>query len=282
MLTTDDIQTCIIWACQHEVTSPKPGNVNCFSEGHNMHVSDFINSAHAIAPIMAQSNLSIGQMILESIRATRAMVNCNTNLGIVLLFAPLCKAINTCLRFDQLRPSLRKVLKNLTLDDAQLCYEAIRLAQPGGMGKQLDQDVNAIPTVTLRQAMKLASDRDLIASQYINNYQEVFHIGVEKLTTAIKCGESIEWATAFAYLKLLSEVPDSLICRKQGHECAHEVMMKAQKLINKVIENKPLNRFEHDIKTWDTELKQKAINPGTTADLTATTLLVYAFGQALS
>ena len=282
MLSSNTIESCIIWACENEVAAPKPGNVNCFSDGHRMEVQDFIKSAHAIAPIMSQKTLSVGDLILQGIQATRTVVNCNTNLGIVLLFAPLCRAIHQCSHFQQLPDELEKVLLSLTIDDAKACYEAIRLADAGGLGSSEQQDLDAIPTVTLLQAMKIAEERDAIAKQYVTNYKDILNFGLPILTSSIKSGESVEWATAFAYLKFLASVPDTLIRRKQSWEHALEITEAAIKILTKVNENNMLSSFEAEIITWDNELKKKAINPGTTADLTAATLLAYAFQQALS
>lgn len=282
MLTTKQIHDCIIWACEHEVAAPKPGNVNCYSDGHNMQLQDFINSAHAIAPALSEQNTTVGKMILNAILATRSVVDCNTNLGIVLLFAPLVCAIRNCDSFEQLPSQLDLVLKNLTVEDAGYAYEAIRLAQAGGLGQSDEQDINSMPTVTLRQAMAIAQNRDAIAAQYINNYQEIYSIGLTKLTESLNCGESIEWATTFAYLSLLSNVPDSLIFRKYGLERAHEIMNIAKLLLENPLRQKGIKQMECDILRWDTELKKEAINPGTTADLTAATLLMHAFREALS
>ena len=282
MISSSTIEACVIWACENEVAAPKPGNVNCFSDGHNMEVQDFIKSAHAIAPIMAQKALSVGELILQGIQATRTVVNCNTNLGIVLLFAPLCRAIHQCSHFKQLPEELEKVLLSLTVDDAKACYEAIRLADAGGLGNSEQQDIDAIPTVNLLQAMQIAEKRDAIAKQYVTNYKDILNIGLPILTSSIKSGESVEWATAFAYLKLLAGVPDTLIRRKQSLEQAIDISKAATKILTKVNENNMLSSFEAEIITWDNELKKKAINPGTTADLTAATLLIYAFQQALS
>ncbi|MDH5358364.1 MAG: triphosphoribosyl-dephospho-CoA synthase [Gammaproteobacteria bacterium] len=282
MLSTETIQECIVWACEQEVTAPKPGNVNCYGDGHNMKIQDFISSAHAIAPALSKPGLAIGDMILQAIKATRTVVNCNTNLGIVLLFAPLCKAIQNCSQFEQLPSALNSVLQNLTVEDAAACYQAIRLAEPGGMGTSEQQDINDVPTVTLRQAMALAEQEDTIAAQYLNNYHEILHIGLSNLTSAINCGESVEWASALAYLKILSSVPDTLICRKYGLECAREVMENAKQITCKASETNTLQAVEPFLIAWDNELKKKEINPGTTADMTAATLLVYAFEQALS
>jgi triphosphoribosyl-dephospho-CoA synthase len=281
-LSSNAIEACIIWACENEVAAPKPGNVNCFSDGHNMAVQDFIKSARAIAPIMAKKELPVGELILQGIQATRTVVNCNTNLGIVLLFAPLCRAIHQCSHYNQLPEQLEKVLLSLTVEDAKACYEAIRLADAGGLGSSEQQDIYAIPTVNLLQAMKISEQCDAIAKQYVTNYKDILNIGLPILTSSIKSGESVEWATAFAYLKLLAGVPDTLIRRKQSLEHALEISEKAKKILTKVNANNMLSSFEAEIITWDNELKKKAINPGTTADLTAATLLIYAFQQALS
>jgi triphosphoribosyl-dephospho-CoA synthase len=77
-------------------------------------------------------------------------------------------------------------------------------------------------------------------------------------------------------------MPDSLVIRKQGLPCAKSLMNKAKEILRKTNKNNKLSKLECDIILWDKELKQKAINPGTTADMTAATLLVYAFEQELS
>lgn len=282
MLSTKQIEQCIIWACVNEVNAPKPGNVNCFSDAKDMQVKDFINSAHAIAPILSNAMLSVGEMILQSILATRQVVDTNTNLGIVLLFAPLCKAAQQATNFDELQVKLAIVLKNLTVDDAIKAYEAIRTAQAGGMGKALDQDIDDTPSVTLLDAMEIAENYDSIAAQYTNNFNDVYEMGVQKLTDALICGESIEWATTFAYLTLINNIPDSLISRKYGSDCAKSVSNKAQKILENLQKNNVLSPSKDEVLTWDKELKKKAINPGTSADLTAATLLVYALRQSLS
>ena len=282
MLSNQEVEACIQWACEQEVAAPKPGNVNCFSGGHNMQVDDFLNSAKAIAPILAQPDLSVGELILQAVQATRTVVDCNTNLGIVLLFAPLCKAIQNCSHFEQLPESLAVELNALTVEDAKSCYQAIRLAEAGGLGKAEKQDIKTTPTISLKQAMALAQGHDTIAKQYLNNYHEVFNIGLPNLTSAINCEESIEWATALAYLTILSSVPDTLVCRKQSRDHAIAVSNKAKDLVIKMNNINKLSHLKNDIIAWDNELKKEAINPGTTADLTAATLLLYAFQSKLS
>ncbi|MCX4192649.1 triphosphoribosyl-dephospho-CoA synthase [Methylophaga sp. OBS1] len=282
MLSESEIADSVFWACEKEVRAPKPGNVNCFSDGHNMAVDDFIRSARAIAPVMAQPGLTVGARILAAITATRQVVDCNTNLGIVLLFAPLCCAVEQSETFDDLTDKLRTTLQNLTVEDARLTYQAIRMAEAGGLGRHQEQDISGDPSVTLLQAMKMAAERDQIALQYVSNFSTLWEIGLPGLTSALNSGESVEWAAAFAYLKLLSELPDSLICRKQSREQAIAVTKKAKQLVFEMNKNSTLNAYSNQLTAWDKELKQNAINPGTTADLVAATLLLHAFQRRLS
>ena len=282
MLATKEIERAVIWACKQEVSALKPGNVNYLSGIGAMQMQDFIKSADAIAPVLAQTGLSVGNMILQAIIATRQVVSFNTNLGIVLLFAPLCKAVQNCSVHTSLPTSLAITLNNLSVEDARQCYQAVRLAEPGGMGLKPKQDINSEPTVTLKQAMVLAKDDDTIAAQYCNNYQQIWQSVLPNLVSAIKNGENVAWASTFAYLKLLVNMPDSLICRKYGMRCAQKVMVKAKEITDKVCKNKRLSDFEADIVSWDNELKQKGVNPGTTADMVAAALLVCAFERSLS
>jgi triphosphoribosyl-dephospho-CoA synthase len=282
MLDTRQLEQAIFWACEQEVRAPKPGNVNSYSPGHNMQLEDFIKSARAIAPILSQAEPSVGQLILQSVKATRSVVHCNTNLGIILLFAPLCKAIHHCDDIEQLPIALNTVLSALDVNDAIDCFQAIRLAEAGGLGVSKQHDITTQPTISLLEAMDHAKNYDSIAKQYSNNFQNIFQSGLPHLTEAINYGETIEWASAFAYLRLLSLIPDTLVCRKYSLEYAQSVMEKASRILNKVNKNNTLSHFESDMKAWDKELKQKAINPGTTADMTAATLLIYAFKQKLS
>ena len=156
------------------------------------------------------------------------------------------------------------------------------MADAGGLGEAEQHDIKTTPTISLKQAMALAQERDSIAKQYLNNYHEIFYIGLPNLTSAINCEESIEWATALAYLTILSSVPDTLVCRKQSREHANAVSKKATDLVNKTNNTNKLSHLKDDIIAWDNELKKEAINPGTTADLTAAALLLYAFQSRLS
>ncbi|MDT8311471.1 MAG: triphosphoribosyl-dephospho-CoA synthase [Methylophaga sp.] len=280
MLSEQQLADCIHWACEQEVMAPKPGNVNPDSGGHQMQIDDFLRSAAAIAPVMAQPDFTVGQRILQAVIATRQVVDCNTNLGIILLFAPITQASWQCSQFSELPAALEEVLQNLTVADAEDCYQAIQMAEAGNLGETSEQDIRRKPTVTLREAMFLAQNRDSIARQYVNNYKEVWEIAFKQLTNSLNCGEKVEWATAFAYLNVLSRVPDTLISRKFSRHQAQVISENAQFFIAKMNNTPTLRSMQHELRDWDQQLKRLAINPGTTADICAAALLLHALSQA--
>src|SRR5262249_41298175 len=197
------VQTACIW----EATARKAGNVHRFADFGDVTYLDFILSAAAIAPVMAAaSERGVGQTILDAVVATRRVARGNTNLGSILLLAPLA-AVRPG---DDLRSGVKQVLSGLDVEDARLAYKAIRLAAPGGLGHADAQDVAETPTVGLRQAMALATDRDLIARQYSVNFQDVFDTGVPALETGLQSG-SLENAIVGCHLHWMGAFPDTLI-----------------------------------------------------------------------
>ena len=252
-------------ACLLEASARKPGNVHRFRDfdGDAIYL-DFAFSASAIGPAMDDAaRVGVGATVLAAIEATRRVVATNTNLGIVLLLAPLAIAYETT--GGDLAGATRRVLGNLTIEDASLAYRAIRLASPGGLGTEADQDVSREPTVTLLRAMELAADRDLVARQYANGYEEVFGLVAPTLRAELTAGRSLEGAIIAAYLTLLSQHPDTLILRKRGPEVASEASRRAGEAL-----------ASGDLASLDAWLRGDghARNPGASADLIAAALFV--------
>jgi len=116
-------------ACLLEVSAPKPGNVNRTHDFAETRFEDFLLSAIAIGPAMAAAGrASVGRTIWRAVRDTHRLVRTNTNLGIVLLLAPLAKACFHAREIPGLRAHLAQVLAGLSVEDARLAYVAIRLA----------------------------------------------------------------------------------------------------------------------------------------------------------
>jgi triphosphoribosyl-dephospho-CoA synthase len=274
---TDALQppsgVCAQIACILDVVSYKPGNVNLIFAHRDLTALDLLASGAAIAPVLEQAPLRpVGETILDCILETRKVTTTNTNLGIVLLLAPLA-AVQPHL---DLRGGVMRVLMRLDVADAKAAYEAIRLAQPGGLGTVSDQDISGEPTVTLREAMALAADRDLVARQYVNDFEQVFE-GAEMLRGLLARGPSeLEWAVTLLYLNLLAKYSDSLIERKHGRAAAEEVSRMAREILkSKGREGLAVRGSAGElIGTYFPAFSAIQHNPGTTADLVTASLFV--------
>ena len=275
----EEFQRAFRWACALDVQARKPGNVSEASAGHGMQAELFIASAAAAAGPLCAPGAAVGARIEGAMQATLAVAHCNTNLGILLLCAPLAVACETWSREQgspALRQRLEEVLQGLDLADAHAAYRAIAAAQPGGLGDAPQQDVNAAPSIGLREAMALAAERDRIAFQYTHAHVDIFELGLpafEAQPQATHGGSTA--AMQRAYIEFLTAFPDSHIVRKHGAAAAHSVMAEARPWRDRARAGGMLDA-DPAFAAWDASLKARAINPGTSADLSVATALVAA------
>ncbi len=256
-------------ACLLEVTARKPGNVHRFRDFSDLHYMDFLLSATAIGgPLDRAEERGIGATVLAAVKATRRVVSTNTNLGMILLLAPLAAVPPPI----GLAEGIQQVLAATTQDDARLVYQAIFLASPGGLGRVDEQDVAAVPTMTLREVMALAVDRDLVARQYATGFQEVLQEVLPMIRAALQAGHLLETAIIAAFLGTLARHPDSLIVRKAGPEAARSASRQAAEVLQAGWPGTALSQHRlHELDAW---LRSRAnqLNPGTTADLVTAAL----------
>ena len=101
-------------------------------------VADFVTSAEISAPHLAEPGARIGRRVRTAMEATLGAVGQNTNLGILLLCAPLARAAENG---GPLRAALSHALDDLDAADATDVFAAIRAANPGGLGRVERHDV---------------------------------------------------------------------------------------------------------------------------------------------
>ena len=284
-------RACFLRACELDVAVRKPGNVSRASAGHGMQADMFIASAQAAAGPLFQPGARVGERIEAAVDASWAVAGCNTNLGILLLCAPIALAVERRPEASSpaaLRAAIEDVLADLDPLDSQAAYRAIARARPGGLGSAPSEDVREPPTVDLRAAMTLAAHRDSVARQYRDGHADLFDVGLPALSASGEFGPGFSLTAVSAtgvvgaptvaavqrlYLALLGRFADSHIVRIHGDAVAHIVMTAAQAW-------QALARGGRELDTdpgfagWDASLKAQRINPGTTADLTVATLLV--------
>ncbi|MDA0833164.1 MAG: triphosphoribosyl-dephospho-CoA synthase [Planctomycetota bacterium] len=267
------LETIIHRACVLEAAAAKPGNVHPQASFADTTYADFVRSAEIIAPILARTTpYAIGKSIYDAVEATQRSLGKNTNLGILLLLAPLCAVPE----FQSLAEGIEPVLRRLTRDDAVWVYRAIRLAQPGGLGRAAAGDVADEPTGTLLEMMHLSRSHDLIAREYAEGFPIIREI-TECYWQDIGSFGS-EWNTAIIalQLRLMASYSDSLIARKCGTETALQARNKAERIWNEFCRS--LFERKTELIEFDNWLRADGNrrNPGTTADLIAGALFAAA------
>jgi len=284
MLTSVKLAQAYRSACMAELEALKPGNVHVFADGHGMTIHDFIKSADASAVVIAQANISVGERIFQAVKATRMAVGMNTNLGIILLCAPLIDAaFRTAQNFDGANQSIQQrldsTLNQLNVDDATLTSQAIVLANPAGLGRSNLHDVHVSSSVSLLEMMTSAQHQDRIAWQYANAFADVIEFGLPHYYKAMQKWNNQAWATTALYLGFLARQLDSHVIRKYGEALARVLMEEAADLqsIYWATENPKL--VQKHLLAWDASLKARNINPGTSADLTVACLMVSNFEE---
>jgi triphosphoribosyl-dephospho-CoA synthase len=257
-------------ACLAELDALKPGNVHRFAGGHSMTVADFEKSAAAAAPAIGAKDLSVGARIERAVAATNAAVGQNTNLGIILLAAPLAQAALD--GGGDLRVRVARVLAKLTVEDARAAYRAIRMAAPGGLGNAPEHDISAEPSVTLLETMRAARKRDRIAWNYTHDFVDIFELGLRWLAGGRQRWGDVPWTVTYVYLGFLAHIPDTLIERKFGSDVASAVRDEARPIVAGFSQCSVAEQMAPPLAAFDRSLKERGLNPGTSADLTVATL----------
>ncbi|MEI8379418.1 MAG: triphosphoribosyl-dephospho-CoA synthase [Planctomycetota bacterium] len=291
MESSSDLIDAIEICCLIEATARKPGNVHPCAAFDDLSYDDFVQAASASAKPLANSRSgSLGMAILQAVEATQSVTRSNVNLGIALLIAPLA-----CVPADSpLESGIGVILARTSIQDAADTFAAILAAKPGGLGKTTSQDVHDQPTVTLREAMVLAADRDRIAQQYATDFAGLLgrdrrwlveewtsaHEQVGRLNSNWRCDDPVfsECLTAWEVavirfqMRLLATTPDSLVVRKCGQAIAVELQHRAVAVAESDWPGEPsgwslLLQFDQWLRA-DGHRR----NPGTTADFVAAAL----------
>lgn len=276
-----------IASCLEVSGFPKPGNVHRTRDYDDMVFEDFLISGVVIGDTIRElaentdeNNLSkteLGKYILEAVLETDKWIANNTNLGIVMLMIPISASAAISNNFNELRENIVKLMENTTVEDAINLYKAINIADAGGMGEQDEYDVaneNAANELrknnqTMYDVLEISAPWDRLASELTTNLPVCFDIGYKEYSKLNK-KTTLNNSAVLTFLKILSKVPDTLISRKYGDKKAQEVSDMAQDLLS----YKDSDNFMEKIKEFDDYLFENKLNPGTTADLTAASIMI--------
>ena len=270
----DDLKSAYLFSCKKDIELIKPGNVNLLSSHKDTKAQDYLDSAILSSKELFNQNYSLGKRILESVNVTRSQVNVNTNLGIILLCAPVIQSYIDFNNLD-LREGIKRTLSTTSIKDTHDLCAAINISSPGGLGDSDMYDTASYPNASIKQIMDYSQEYDRISYQYSHNFSDIFDFIIPKLEFLNQRYESLDISLSLLFIEILAKIPDSHISRKFGDKIAKKTSNNAHDLL------KILDR-EHDpdylakaLNNLDYEYKKKGINPGTTADLLVASLMIY-------
>ena len=268
------IRDAYLYACHKDIEAIKPGNVNINSPHHDTTASDYLISSINSGSELFNDSYSLGDRILSAIVATKKETQMNTNLGIILLCAPIAHALLNYKEMS-LKEAIAKTIDSATADDTVKICEAINIANPGGLGNVSDYDTKSMPVVKLREIMSYSAQYDRISYQYHNNYEDILDFIIPSLDENMIKYKSDDISISMTYLQILGKIPDSHISRKLGEEIAKKTSNHVNDLLK--IQDKDCSQgyLVKQLNDLDYEYKKKGINPGTTADLLVASLMIY-------
>ena len=271
---------------------PKPGNVHRTRDFPDMVFEDFLISGIVIGDTMKKAakrglkfgpdsldKIEIGKLIKEAVIETNKWVAHNTNLGIIMLLTPLSAAAGMSNDIDELQDNVDRIIRDTTPYDAANLYDAINIADAGGMGEKDELDVGNDDSkkqlidkgINMYDVLDLSAQWDMLAFELTRTMPITFEIGYPTFN-GVKQTNNINNATVQTFLTILSIYSDTLIARKFDVETAQKVSEDARLII---AEGGILTYKGTDmINEFDKELVKKNLNPGTTADLTASSVMV--------
>ncbi len=266
--SAEDAATAAVLSLLLEVSgNPKSGNVDREHDFEDMRYEDFLASAAAAFPafLMAAKGYGIGECIYKAVeRSVRWQSAGNVHFGAFLLLVPLASAWGKGMEGVAAR-AVEK-LKSTSVEDSLLVLKAFRLVKPRVLKTErlsLESDevaeVIASEGLNLYDWMMLAPRENLIARELVSGYR-ISLMGARML---MSFGDARE-AVVRTYHLLLSKFPDPLVISKAGRRAAEEVM----ELAAKAVEIGTMDAF----RKLDDELVRRRLNPGTIADLTASSI----------
>jgi triphosphoribosyl-dephospho-CoA synthase len=302
------IADCLELAILLESSAHKPGNVSVVTNFEGTRYEHFLASAVAVTPCLeyaAERGIAVlkGEIHASEVGVGRVIKDCveninawqrggNTLLGTVILLSPIAVAAGMSRSekgiFDsaELRENLRLIVESTTPEDAVELYEAIRNANPSGLGKVSDLDVNDAHSmskilhekISLYQIFKIASRYDTICSEWVNDYGITYDFSYPYLTEQINKTNDLSEAIIQTFLKVLAKYPDTFIARKTSFEKAKEISAKAKQILRLGALETPIGR--ESLRKFDVELRRESnlLNPGTTADIIAAALALCVLG----
>ncbi len=266
-----------------------------------------LNGMKAGRGIIEVSEIGVGKYVKQAIADVKALhKGGNTHLGVVLLFIPLAAAAGKTyveggrITAQELRRNVREITRKTTPHDAAEVYDAIlmvssvqELGRISGIAAPDLYDKEARKKmfgekISLYDVMKISSKWDTIASEWATGMRISFEVGYPTLSKVFRQTGDINTATVHTFLTVLAGFPDTFIARKVGLKEASDIKRAIEIGRRRIAWISKRAKNILDLGGLMTRAGRGALlgldivlheargelNPGTSADLTAASLMI--------
>lgn len=247
--------------------NPKAGNVDRMHNFQDLRYEHFLASAASAFPsfLKAAKGEKIGKCIFEAtLNSIKWQKGGNVHFGCFLLLIPLLSGSSGGNMY-KIAEKAKNNLTNSDFEDSLYVLKAYQISKARVMDAEdlslkHEETAEKIKKMNLNlyDWMLMAPRENLIAKELVNG----FKVSIKGAEILLKFSDPNE-GIVYLYHKMLSELLDPLVIAKFGMEKAEEVMKLAKKALEK-------NNFDE----FDEYLVKNKINPGTVADLTASSIFL--------
>ena len=254
--------------------TPKSGNVDRDHDHEDLNFQHFlISSISSLEAFRAveEKKAGIGEGIYLAVKNSVGVCGKNVHFGSFLLLTPLILAASELTlpaSPEELAGKGLEVVKKCGVEDSIYVLRAYRISG-ARVARAESYDLNEVREDELRKAglklhkwMSLAKD-NVVAEELSKGYPASLK-GCRQIEAMLEKGYSFNHAVVYAYHFLLSEYRDPLIVAKFGRDVAELVM----ELAGECLKTDSIEAF----KELDRKLVSSGINPGSIADLTASSI----------
>jgi len=292
---------------------PKPGNVHRLRDFSDTVFEDFLVTAviaehymfrAAVRGCRVAQGYTPALLVCDFIRATVAEARMvsgggNTCLGTALLLYPLAVASGYLLCSGRAleASAVASYAKSLlyrysTALDSVEFYKAVRAASPSYIKSSdateefpnvWDKEFKAkllFKNYRLWDVLSYSAKNDIVCREVVEGYVRSLR-NASFLSTRLQEHRSWNLAVVETYLYQLAHDTDTLIARKRGTDTVKQVSERAKDVLNLCLSSQGSHCLEA-LKAFDQELAEKDINPGSSADIVASSIALYAIQKKSS
>ncbi len=271
----EDAATAGVLSLLLEVSgNPKAGNVDRDHNFSDLRFEHFLASASAVFPVFlkaARGDGSIGSLVLEAVERSMSWHRAqNVHFGCFMLLIPLV----SCWQAEDIGKAAKESLKKTGVEDSLAVLKAFRLSGARVVDaeelslKDEETELRIVKeNLNLYEWFLHSPEENVVAMELLQGYPRSLK-GKEILLDFFAEHEDVNLAIVYTYHYLLSEHLDPLVIAKHGIKAAEDVREKAKRVLNEF----EVSLNVEILRNFDEELISRGINPGSIADLTASSI----------